>query len=412
MKISIFAVGTRGDVQPCVALAKQLSNNFDVEILTHKEFKELVENNDIKFCELIGNPANNWDEDHQDLNFKEKLENFWRVWLEIGLKSCQTSDTIIFTPLFSIGNHLAEKLKIPYFPIIFEPNISTGEFPSPYLTNNKIYSPTLNKFTHNFAYYSFWLNIRKIVNKLRREILALPEAPLKGYFGKTSRNNINYLCCFSKHLVAKPKDWNENISFTGYWFLENNENIIFDDDLNEFFENKKPIFFDFGSFSHFRLKKITEIIFDDLRKTGEKLLIDPGKIDVTKFDDFKNVKIINSKIPHKFILPKVSMIITQSGIGTVHAALRAGVPIIPIPMIPAQYFWGNKAYNLGLGVKPIKIKNITPGKIYQSVNTIFENSLIKQNLNEMSKLINSENSLNNACSFIEANLNKINSTNI
>ena len=44
MAISIIAVGTRGDVQPLIALGVGLSRSgFDVQIATHPNFRHIVE---------------------------------------------------------------------------------------------------------------------------------------------------------------------------------------------------------------------------------------------------------------------------------------------------------------------------------------------------------------------------------
>jgi sterol 3beta-glucosyltransferase len=404
MKISIFAVGTRGDVQPCVALAKQLKNTLEVEIFTHKEFKELVETNGILFYELIGNPSNNWDNNEEKLNFKSQLENYWKTWLEIGIQLCKNSDAIIYTPLFFIGNHLAEKLNIPFFPIIFEPSILTDEFHSPYLMSSRNFPKRINRLTHKFAYYSFWLNIRGVINKLRKEVLNLPQAPIAGSYKKTALKETNYLCCFSQFLVKKPVDWSKNVLISGYWFLDNYNEFNPDDELKNYFENNRPIFFDFGSFSHPRLRKFVEIIFDDLNKTGEKLLIDPGKINLSEFPELKNAKIINNKVPHEYLLPKVKILITQAGIGTIHASLKAGTPVVSIPMFPAQYFWANKAYQIGAGAHPLKLQNIFPGQIKDSVDWILTESKIKTEILNISCSIKNETGIKNACSFIEKKL--------
>lgn len=46
MQISILTLGTRGDVQPFIALAIGLKNKaYNVRIITPKSFIELVENN-------------------------------------------------------------------------------------------------------------------------------------------------------------------------------------------------------------------------------------------------------------------------------------------------------------------------------------------------------------------------------
>ncbi|MCB9211618.1 MAG: glycosyltransferase family 1 protein [Ignavibacteriales bacterium] len=405
MKITILAVGTRGDIQPCVSLAMGLKRlNVKVVLATHSEYQNLVTSNNIDYAELPGNPANEWSENNEKFNFSEKMKHYGKKWLNESLEICKDTDAIVYTSLFFFGNHLAEKLKVPYFLVYFEPNITTAKFPSPYLGTEKTFNGKINKFTHNFAYYSFWLKIRKTINTLRNEELDLPPSPFWGYFSQRQRNSIKYLCCFSSNLVKKPTDWGENIFLSGYWFLTKEKQIIPDKELEKFLDTEKPVYFDFGSFSHEALRSKVRIIIEDLIKSGEKLLIDPGKIDITEYNFSDNTKIINSSIPHEWILPKVKAIITHGGVGAVHAAMKAGTPTIPVTLFPAQYFWGNLVYNLQLGAKPIRIRNLVAGNILDSIKYIDDNQKIRENLAKISAATSSEKSVDNASRFILNNI--------
>jgi UDP:flavonoid glycosyltransferase YjiC (YdhE family) len=408
MEITILAVGTRGDIQPCVALAKELIKlDIDLLLATHKEYRDLVANNNIDFAELPENPAAKWNsEQNKKMKFSEQMEYYGRIWLEKSLEICSDTDAIVYTSLFFMGSHLAEKLKIPHFPVHFEPNIRTSAFPSPYLGTEKKYNGSVNKFTHNFAYYSFWFKIRKTVNKLRENILGLPHSPFVGYFGKKDLNSVNFLLCFSKYLVERPTDWNSNINISGYWFLKREENYIPDDELNSFFDNNKPIYFDFGSFAHDLLKPKVKTILNDLLESGEKLLLDPGKMDISDFNLTGDIKIIDGSVPHEWILPKVKIIITHGGVGAVHAAMKAGIPIIPVTMFPAQYFWGNRLFNLGLGSRPIRIRMLKKGEIIECINMIRSSKEMPQKLENIKNMITNERGAENTAKYISDSINK------
>lgn len=55
----IHVVGSRGDVQPFVALGRVLKNSYGhrVRLATHGTFKKFVEENDLEFFEIGGDPA-------------------------------------------------------------------------------------------------------------------------------------------------------------------------------------------------------------------------------------------------------------------------------------------------------------------------------------------------------------------
>lgn len=409
MEIAIIAIGTRGDVQPCVALAKELQKEgIDVFVASHTEYKKLVVENNIKYYELPGNPATAWDKnpnkentEKEKVNFSQQLENYSKGWLKIALEICKNSDAIVYTSLFFVGNHLAEKLNVPYFPIIFEPNLSTSAFPSAYFKSDKNFGGSFNKFTHKFAYQSFWLNTRKSVNRIRREVLDLSPSPFWGYFGKMQKEENPVFCSFSKHLIPKPIDWNKNINISGYWFLNKKNKYEPPKELVDFFsDGTLPIYFDFGSFSHDRMKRKVKIILEDLIKSNERLLIDPGKMDISDVKFSTEMQIIDNSVPHDWLLPKVKTIITHGGVGAVHAAMRAGVPTLPITIFPAQYFWGKITYKLGLGARPLTIKKLIPGQVLDSISYINNNHELKSNLIKIKNDLENENGPKTASDFI------------
>ena len=107
MKIAIIAAGTRGDIQPCVALAKGLKNmNIEVIFATYAEYKDLVLNNSIEYRELPENPANKWEANNKKrIKFSDQMEYFGKIWLKKSLDICSNCDAVVYTTLFFLGNH-------------------------------------------------------------------------------------------------------------------------------------------------------------------------------------------------------------------------------------------------------------------------------------------------------------------
>lgn len=92
MKIGIFTYGTRGDVQPYIALALGLmQNGHDVILAAPENFKELVEGFDVSFHPLYGDA--------------EKIMN-----LPEGQKVLKTENTIQLMKYFF---NVLDSFKIP-----------------------------------------------------------------------------------------------------------------------------------------------------------------------------------------------------------------------------------------------------------------------------------------------------------
>lgn len=406
MKIGILAIGTRGDVQPCVALAKyMIENSFYVTIGANSNYKNLVTENNVKFFEIPGDPSQNW-KSHSEkntvkLNIWDELDKLARNWIEISLENLKEVDAILYTPLCFIGSSIAEKLNVPYFPIIFEPSIATKYFISPYspFKNNKI--KFLNKLSYLIGDQTFWQPMRKRINRIRKEILKLKPLPFSGPYYLMAKNKIPFLCAYSNYLMPKPKDWNENITVTGYWYLENTKDFILPSDLNAFLNNKnKSILLDLGSFSHDAILPKIQMILNEASSLGLPILAYLGKINQDKLNLPKDILLLDSSIPHAAILSGVSAIITHGGVGVVHTAMKSGIPIIPIPFFGAQFFWGKKLFENYLGAKPVKLNKLKVGDVKSSIEHILNNQKIFDKTKEFSTKIKMEEGTKIAANFI------------
>lgn len=124
LHFTCLTIGSRGDVQPYISLAKGLmADGHRVRIATHGEFKEWVESHGIEFGYVGGDPAELMricvENGMFTVSFlKEGIQKF-RGWLDDLLKTsweaCQGTDVLIESPSAMAGIHIAEALRIPYY---------------------------------------------------------------------------------------------------------------------------------------------------------------------------------------------------------------------------------------------------------------------------------------------------------
>jgi hypothetical protein len=154
LAIVILIVGTRGDVQPFIALAKALlACGHRVRLATHETFRKFVRENDIEFYPLAGDPA-----DLMSFMVKNagivpsissiiagdvgKSRNVIAEILESTWKACTEDDDETNVPFIAeaiIANppsyghiHCAEKLQIPLHIMFTMPWSPTSAFPHPF----------------------------------------------------------------------------------------------------------------------------------------------------------------------------------------------------------------------------------------------------------------------------------------
>ena len=140
MRITVIASGTRGDVQPLVALTKGLCQaGHAVRVATHHEFEPLVKAHGLEFFELRGNPSEliqMMSGGKNPIRLMRDILHMIGPLFEQGLtdvwEACQGSDAVILSMLgFYGGVHVAEKLTIPFFEGYVLPGRPTCAFSSP-----------------------------------------------------------------------------------------------------------------------------------------------------------------------------------------------------------------------------------------------------------------------------------------
>lgn len=124
LHFTCLTIGSRGDVQPYISLAKGLmAEGHTVRIATHGEFKDWIESHGIEFGYVGGDPAELMricvENGMFTVSFlKEGIQKF-RGWIDDLLKTsweaCQGTDILIESPSAMAGIHIAEALRIPYY---------------------------------------------------------------------------------------------------------------------------------------------------------------------------------------------------------------------------------------------------------------------------------------------------------
>jgi sterol 3beta-glucosyltransferase len=195
MQITIIAPGSRGDVQPYVALGKGLKDaGHSVRILTAQDFQELVTIYGLDFFDMGGSMqtvAQNMQVLLEQGNFLKILASMGQAAQSLvsqasrsGLVACQGSDLIIagLGGLF-VGLALSEKLSIPFIQAYYFPFTPTREFPNALVPLPPVRLPAGgNSLTHRLAQQMMWQNYRAADNKARREIFQMAPAPFWGPF--------------------------------------------------------------------------------------------------------------------------------------------------------------------------------------------------------------------------------------
>lgn len=423
MKISIIAPGSLGDVLPFIALGSGLMNaGYAVNIITHKVFKDLVQNNGLIFSPLSGNPFQiinqpneSWLEEYNNpLNFINGLFNAMTPLMHDVLvdsyESSKNADLILSSEfgLFFAYN-ICEKLNIPLVQTYLKPINRTRAFFNALIPKSlPINNQYINYCSHLIFEKLFWSYSKSTINDLRQNILGLPKVPRKGPFPILAENKVPVLYGYSPSIIPKPSDWGNHINITGYWFLKHNRNWKPDPSLLSYIDSgPPPIFFGLGSLDFGITKGIKNIIYEFGNNQPYRMIIQSKSLDKSKINANK-IYLCSEFVPHDWLFPKMSILIHHGGAGTTGQALSSGIPSIVLPFTADQPFWGDLIYKLGVGPKPVPIKKIDYKGLSNLIIFSINNQFFYDNANNIQKNIQHEKGINSAVKIIEMLLNSRN----
>jgi sterol 3beta-glucosyltransferase len=407
MNIGIFTYGSRGDVQPFLALALALKQKGHSVLLGAPEnFQQTIQYYGIDYHKIDG--------DLERLMYEPEIQNLLETGSTIALlqglqknadknskevaedliEGCKKVDFIIttFIPLFYVAS-IAEKLNKPFVNVILNPPTTpTNEFPYPEF--DLLNFPTYNRFTYKLLNFFIWQAYKKRINTFRNE-LGLPNCK-KSLIKTMEENGVPTIYAFSESLIPRPTDWALNYKITGFLSL-NKETSKIDKTLESWLnKGEKPIYIGFGSIPI--PKKLLKIIPQILANTSERIILCKGWSITNDLPVTENLLVIENA-DHQWLFPKCKVAIFHGGAGTLSTVLKSNLPIIIISIFADQPIWGKIVENKKIGFH-IPAKSLTADKLISAIR-LAQTDEIRNNVFAVGHTIRNENGLDNAITEIE-----------
>jgi sterol 3beta-glucosyltransferase len=367
LHITCLTIGSRGDVQPYIALCKGLlAEGHKPRIATHLEFEPWVRKHGIDFRPVEGDPAELMricvENGMFTYSFLKEASLKFRDWIDELLssawKACEDTDILIESPSAMAGIHIAEALGIPYFRAFTMPWTRTRAYPHAFAVPDHKIGGAYNYFSYVMFDNVFWKAIAGQVNRWRKKELGLRGTNLD----KLQPNKVPFLYNFSPHVVVPPLDYSDWVRVTGYWFLDEGEDWTPPDELTAFIakarrEGKKIVYIGFGSIVVSDPAALTKTVVDSVLKAGVWCILSKGwsdrlgdpaavKTEVPLPPEIHQIK----SAPHDWLFKQIDAAVHHGGAGTTGASLRAGLPTIVKPFFGDQFFSGSRVEDLGVGI--------------------------------------------------------------
>ena len=141
------------------------------------------------------------------------------------------------------------------------------------------------------------------------------------------RLKIPHTYCWSPALIPKPNDWGAHINISGFYFLNLASDYTPTPDLQAFLDvGPPPVYIGFGSIVLDDPDAMTELIFDAVRKSGQRVLLSKGWGGMGGEGSELRVPsevFMLGNVPHDWLFKHVSCVVHHGGAGTTAAGKRS-----------------------------------------------------------------------------------------
>jgi len=394
MKILLIATGSRGDVEPFLAIGDYLQKNgHEVICQFPEQFRVLAEDTGLKFEGLTHEFMDLIESEDGKIvmggggSFFKKLAAYYSIYK----KSLPINNTML-----NQQHDLIESIKpdrIVYsskatYPILWEiqnPGKSIHVSPIPYLVHyvkdhahigfSGDYGSFLNKLTYQLLNYVLVKSIVKTNKQYLKQYGIQPHQVREIMLKK------KMIYTISQVFFTAQNYWPSNVKVLGYHERNKTQNWTPDEELLRFIaKHPKILFVTFGSMTNPEPEEKTRIILNIITRNNIPTLINTAGGGLIKPNDYsKNLIHFVSQIPYDWVLPKMYAVMHHGGSGTTHLAVKHGCASMIIPHIMDQHIWNDLNVCLGVGPKGIPVNKINVKGLEPKIVALFTESRYKTN---------------------------------
>ncbi len=397
MKIVLAPVGTRGDVQPLVALARLLRDRgHDVLLSAPANFAGFIASYGLPFAPNAPSYAQFFQEIQNEpfLNVLAKqVPRQFRLLNEIA----KGADAIVGSMLQVAGPSIAEKQSAAYCFMM----------PGPVFIRSRDYPPVplrrqdLPPWRNDLAWRRRgreWNDV--LLEPINSERAALGLAPVEDSQDQILHSG-RVLMAYDPVLAPPPAFHYPRVTVTGSWHLDEGH---LDDELGRFCENSpQPVFIGFGSMVNADSQGLLRTIVEGVKQSGQRAVVGAGWSAMSSDSLPESCRLIQTA-PFHLLFPKVAAAIHHGGAGTTAEAARAGIPQAIVPHFSDQYFWGERIRRGGLGPAPVPIEDLTAERLASMIKALLSTPSMREAARAAASQIDPDRSLLIAAECVEAEI--------
>ncbi len=413
MRICFMTLGTRGDVQPYLALAQGLvRRGHSAVICTGESFRQLIEEHGVEFhrteldlMAMLKTPegsalfhggikhlrrAMRYTKEVFNPAFRKSLDDFWRC--------AQDADMIVYHPKVMAAVDMAQALgsmaiHMPPVPTIYP----VSEFPNPAILASGSLGAALNRLSYRPAAKADLASMAEI-NDFRAKALGLPKRKAGVFAYQNGGMDIPIVYPVSPALFDDVSSWNGRVFLPGFFYLDTKTQALPPEAERFLASGKAPVVITFGSMPLRQPEAFKEKLLGALKQSSDRAIVLTGMSGLA-FENSGDILALG-EVPHHLLFPRAKGIVHHGGIGTVAEALRSGVPQLIIPFSVDQPFWASRLSRLGYALPPLWEDKLTQQDLAAAFSRMEDREVLLK-AQRIKETMQSENGVENAADYLE-----------
>lgn len=409
MKITMFAIGSTGDVRPYCILGRELKRRgHEVTIAAFSPFEEMVTQAGLNFFGIAGDVKDMMSHLMKPgavgmsyLREAEKaIQNIAPVLLRDLLRAGEGAEAMLCTFFGTMYYSVAEYYHIPcvqthYFPMDPNPLMPISSAPWPHL------GAWWCRLSYRIGYLLISILEKRYLTDWRKQ---------HGMDVRSLRTKPDYSCnghripaiyATSPLLTPRPDCWDEHIYMSGFWWEEMNEDFTPDEELERFLQGaEQPVYIGFGSMVSGDMEDTFRTVTAAVEKSGVRAVIARGWAEGEKPCNTERIHYVDF-VPHDWLFKHVAAAVHHGGAGTTASSLRAGLPTLIVPFGGDQPFWGMRVHAAGCGPKPVPRDGMTVDQLAGALQELVSCDAYRKTAADVGRKLRVEYGVKTAADIVE-----------
>jgi UDP:flavonoid glycosyltransferase YjiC (YdhE family) len=389
VRILLLGMGSRGDVQPLVALGQRLKPmGYAVSLAAPADLGHVVAGSGVDFEPLsfdLEGPLREgpgreslrgsaWTQVHEARLMRRVMATTAGALASDVSCLVEEADAIVSGALtFDLVDALLtrgsrQRPAKPHLYAVFAPVWPSAHGTSVALALRPRSSSPVNLAWSSLAGHVAF-DLFRPAGDVVRSRRGLPRRHFRDYAAAAERTPT--LLAASPCVVPPAADWPPALRQTGYWVRDDASDERLDPDLEAFLSGgTPPVYVGFGSMPTPDPGAVGRDVAAVLEWLGVRGVVSEGvaglSVDVgvpAATADILGIR----HAPHDVLFPRCSVVVHHGGSGTTAAAVRAGVPQVVVAHAADQPYWGRRMADLGVAAAPLARKDLTATRLRQAL---------------------------------------------